>query len=325
MKKIVITGCAGFLGRNLIEFLSKDYEIIGIDKFGEISHPIEEIQPFCKEVHNMDLSHGYTLTPLINVLKTHSPALLVHLAAISHVDDSIQAPTFTVLNNVMAGTNALEACKQTGTSVLSVSTDEVIGSFPVGTFGALDAKLNPASPYSSSKAAVDLIAESYKTTFNLDVTTIRMSNLYGPHQHVQKMIPKTISALLKGEPIHLYGKGTQIRNWLYISDACNYFKHVIDELITSSYRRFPVYHFDGDNEINNFDLIFKIAELMNLRPTIQFVADRLGHDFRYALQPNLGVVGMLMNQRVLPDPVVGLEDGLKLTIAHYEGKSNNEA
>ena len=221
------------------------------------------------------------------VIKQYEIDSIIHLAAESHVDNSINNPSEFVSTNINGTMVLLEAFrKYCSGRFLYVSTDEIYGALgPTGVFTETS-PLAPNSPYSASKAAAGLMVRSYHKTFKLNVVTTSCSNNYGPHQHREKLIPTVITTALNGEPIPVYGNGKNVRDWLHVDDHCR----AID-LVFRYGNAGETYNIGGDNEVSNIDLVKKICGVLNrLKPAdapyenqILFVTDRKGHDFRYAV------------------------------------------
>ena len=221
------------------------------------------------------------------VIKKYEIDSIIHLAAESHVDNSINNPSEFVSTNINGTMVLLEAFRKYCTGrFLYVSTDEIYGALgPTGVFTE-SSPLAPNSPYSASKAAAGLMVRSYHKTFKLNVVTTSCSNNYGPHQHREKLIPTVITTALNGEPIPVYGNGKNVRDWLHVDDHCR----AID-LVFRHGNAGETYNIGGDNEVSNIDLVKKICGVLNrIKPAdapyenqILFVEDRKGHDFRYAV------------------------------------------
>lgn len=221
------------------------------------------------------------------VVKKYEIDSIIHLAAESHVDNSINNPSEFVSTNINGTMVLLEAFrKYCSGRFLYVSTDEIYGALgPTGVFTE-SSPLAPNSPYSASKAAAGLMVRSYHKTFKLNVVTTSCSNNYGPHQHREKLIPTVITTALNGEPIPVYGNGKNVRDWLHVDDHCR----AID-LVFRHGNAGETYNIGGDNEVSNIDLVKKICGVLNrIKPAdapyenqILFVEDRKGHDFRYAV------------------------------------------
>ena len=221
------------------------------------------------------------------VIKKYEIDSIIHLAAESHVDNSINNPSEFVSTNINGTMVLLEAFrKYCSGRFLYVSTDEIYGALgPTGVFTETS-PLAPNSPYSASKAAAGLMVRSYHKTFKLNVVTTSCSNNYGRHQHREKLIPTVITTALNGEPIPVYGDGKNVRDWLHVDDHCR----AID-LVFRYGNAGETYNIGGDNEVSNIDLVKKICGVLNrIKPAdapyenqILFVEDRKGHDFRYAV------------------------------------------
>ena len=221
------------------------------------------------------------------VIKKYEIDSIIHLAAESHVDNSINNPSEFVSTNINGTMVLLEAFRKYCTGrFLYVSTDEIYGALgPTGVFTE-SSPIAPNSPYSASKAAAGLMVRSYHKTFKLNVVTTSCSNNYGKHQHREKLIPTVITTALNGEPIPVYGDGKNVRDWLHVDDHAR----AID-LVFRYGNAGETYNIGGDNEVSNIDLVKKICGVLNrLKPAdapyenqILFVEDRKGHDFRYAV------------------------------------------
>lgn len=289
-KNILITGGCGFIGSNFLEYLKKYYKnvnITNIDKWG-IGHRKMATTMACKHLKYEEISYDLcNLNPdsnlfLDGVINRTKFDHIFHFAAESHVDRSISGPDAFIYNNVIGMTKLLEMVRlhQPQARVINVSTDEVYGHLEANDEAFTEnSALNPRSPYSASKAASDLIALSYVSTFGLDIITTRCCNNYGPHQCNEKLIPTIIKNLMKDKPIPVYGDGTNIREWIYVDD---HNKSLLD--IAETGETGGVYNIGSGVELTNLEMIASIGKILELEPTIKFVKDRAGHDFRYALQ-----------------------------------------
>ena len=232
--------------------------------------------------------------------------VVYHLAAESHVDRSIENSSIFVETNVLGTLNILEATRKFGKRTVLVSTDEVYGSITTG-FADEDYPLNPSSPYSASKAAADLLAISYHRTYGTDVVITRCANNYGPRQYPEKLIPLVISKALAGEKLPVYGDGTNIRDWIHVNDHCQGLM-----LAMESGKSGEIYNFGDIEHVRNIDLVRRILGLLEIsEELIEFVPDRLGHDFRYAITSTRAKYEL--NWR----PIHNMEDDLPNTINHY--------
>jgi len=301
MKTIIVTGGAGFIGSNLILHLHEsypDYHIVNVDKLTYASDltyldAVESSDRYTFK--QVDIVDRNAVKDLIRSVK---PEGVFHLAAESHVDNSISGPEPFVMSNVVGTFNMLEECRQfwkdSGTfessRFLHVSTDEVYGTLgPEGLFTE-STPYAPNSPYSASKAGSDLLVRAYFHTYHMNVVTTNCSNNYGPHQHDEKLIPTVIRTALKGKPIPIYGKGENIRDWLFVRDH----NRALD-MVFHSGKSGETYNIGGHNEWTNIDLVRKICSILDEKVgngpdgaytnLISFVTDRPGHDMRYAIDP----------------------------------------
>lgn len=298
--RILVTGGAGFIGSNLLLYLHEkypDYELLNIDKLGYASD-----LSYLSEIKN---SNRYTFKKLDivdrdavrDIIRGYKPEGVFHLAAESHVDNSIKGPEPFIQSNVVGTFNLIEECRQfwkedeerwKNNRFLHVSTDEVYGE--LGEQGAFseESPYAPNSPYSASKAGSDFIIRSYFHTYGMNVVTTNCSNNFGPHQHDEKLIPTVIRTALNHDDIPVYGKGENVRDWLFVWDHCRAL-----DLVFNEGKSGETYIIGGDNEWKNIDLVKKICNILNeevgdaptsdFKDLITFVKDRPGHDFRYAI------------------------------------------
>jgi len=280
-KTLLITGGAGFIGSNFIHFLLRKYRgvrLINLDKLtyaGNLDN-LKDVEGDARyEFVRGDIRDREVVRGLYKRVQG-----VVHFAAETHVDRSILDAGEFVLTDVH-GTFVLLDSLRAAPQVeffLQVSTDEVYGSREEGAFKE-DDPLRPSSPYSASKAGADRLAYAYHITFGLPVVILRPSNNFGPYQYPEKFIPLFATQALEGQPLPLYGKGTNVRDWLYVEDSCR----AVDLLM----RRGAIgeaYNIGAGNEVRNIEVAEKICKLLNRpRALIKFVPDRLGHDRRYAL------------------------------------------
>lgn len=287
---VLITGGCGFIGSNLILHLLNKHDHIKVVNLDKLTYAadIGYLRPVKKHVNYQFVKGDICDKQLVeNVILEHEIDSIIHLAAESHVDNSINNPLQFVDTNVNGTCVLLEAFRQHCSGRFHyVSTDEIYGA--LGSTGEFteSSPIAPNSPYSASKASAGLIARSYHKTFGLDIVTTSCSNNYGRHQHHEKLIPTVIKTALNGHDIPVYGKGDNVRDWLYVGDHCE----AID-LVFHDGRPGEVYNVGGDNEISNIDLVRQICRVLDkLKPKdkpheaqIKFVEDRKGHDFRYAV------------------------------------------
>jgi dTDP-glucose 4,6-dehydratase len=304
--KILVTGGAGFIGSNFVRYILKkhpDYEIIVLDKLTYAGRK-ENLQDIWKKIVFIkgDIAKKEDAEKVVK-----NCDIIVNFAAETHVDRSIvEAGTF-VLTDIYGVYNLLEAARKYEVSKFEqISTDEVYGHKVEGSFKEKD-KPNPRNPYSASKAGAELICQSYFETYKLPIVITRSTNNYGPYQHPEKFVAKTIIYALLNKPIPVYGTGKNVRDWLYVEDNCK----AID-LVLHKGRNGEVYNIAGKKELENIDVARKILELLNKPKTlIHFVKDRPGHDLRYSLDASK------IESQLGWKAKVRFEEGMKKTIDWY--------
>ncbi|AAM05582.1 dTDP-glucose 4,6-dehydratase [Methanosarcina acetivorans C2A] len=278
--KMLVTGGCGFIGSNFIRYMLKkypDYQIVNLDKltYAENFANLRDIE----NKPNYFFVKGDICDPAsVNEVMTKVDQV-VHFAAESHVDRSIEDGSVFVRTNVL-GTNTLlqSALANKIKKFIHVSTDEVYGSAMEGSFTEMD-NLNPSSPYSSSKASSDLLAKSYHTTYGLPVCITRCTNNFGPYQYPEKLIPFFISRLMEGKKVPVYGTGLNIRDWIYVEDHCS----AVDFILHNG-KSGEIYNIDGGNELTNLEITHRLLKMLGKdESSIEYVEDRKGHDFRYSL------------------------------------------
>ena len=278
--KILITGGAGFIGINFVHHILTnytDYSVVVLDFLNYSSNP-EAIKQL-KKFRNFKFIKGDIRNPdLVNEVVS-KVNVVMNFAAESHVDRSIMAPSVFFDTNVKGAVNLLNASlKYKINRFIQISTDEVYGSINKGRSKEKD-PLNPTSPYSSSKAAADLIALSYHKTFGLPVIITRSSNNFGPYQHPEKFLPLFITNAFQNQRLPLYGDGKNIRNWIYVEDNCRGIDVVLHKGNPGE-----IYNIGGDVEMRNIDIVNYVLNILGKDPDlIQHVKDRPAHDRRYAL------------------------------------------
>lgn len=312
--KIVVTGGAGFIGGNFVHYmlnLYNDYKIICLDALTyagnmETLEPVKNNPNF--KFYKADIADRIAV---YEIFEKEKPDIIVNFAAESHVDRSIDNPGIFLQTNVIGTGVLMDACRKYGiTRYHQVSTDEVYGDLPLDRpdlFFTETTPLHTSSPYSASKASADLLVQAYHRTFKLPVTISRCSNNYGPYHFPEKLIPLMIANALADKELPVYGKGENIRDWLYVEDHCS----AID-LIIHKGRVGEVYNIGGHNEKTNLEVVkIILKELGKSEDLIKYVTDRPGHDMRYAIDPAKihSELGWL--------PAVKFEDGIKKTIKWY--------
>jgi len=311
-KRILVTGGAGFIGGNFVQYMVnkyRDYEIYNLDLLtyaGDLTkhEEIEELPNYL--FIKADI---VDIKAINNLFREYKFDFVVHFAAESHVDRSISDPGIFVQTNIVGTQVLLEAAKNFGiTKFVHVSTDEVYGEldFNPTTFFTEETPIQPNSPYSASKASSDLLVRAYHETFDLPINITRCSNNYGPYHFPEKLIPLTISRVLNNQKVPIYGDGKNIRDWLHVIDHCSAIDLVIHEG-----KNGEVYNIGGHNERTNLEVVQTIiSTLGKSEGLIEYVKDRLGHDKRYAIDPSkLEKLGW--------QPTYTFETGIAQTIKWY--------
>ncbi|TVP53614.1 MAG: dTDP-glucose 4,6-dehydratase [Gemmatimonadales bacterium] len=297
---VVVTGGAGFIGSNLILYLNEhhpEFRILNIDKLTYASN-LEHLDPV-KHTGRYDFERVDLVErdAVREIIQDWRPEGVFHLAAESHVDNSIRGPEPFVLSNVIGTFNLIEECRQLWFNeqdsfrrhrFLHVSTDEVYGTLGrTGSFREIS-PYAPNSPYAATKAGSDMIVRSYHHTYGVNTAITNSSNNYGRHQHDEKLIPTVIRRALEHGSIPVYGKGENVRDWLHVEDHCKALATVFKEG-----RPGESHCIGGENEWSNIDLVRRICDILNreagggpdgdYKNLIRFVRDRPGHDYRYAV------------------------------------------
>jgi dTDP-glucose 4,6-dehydratase len=286
MNTIIVTGGLGFIGSNLIKILNKkNFFVINIDKvsyasnFKNIPENIKNYKFYKEDINNKNF--------LIKILKKYNPTKIFNLAAETHVDRSIDGPRKFISSNITGVFNLLEAIRKYNKKLklIHISTDEVYGDIEKNCKSKETDSYNPSSPYSSSKAAGDLLIKSYIRTYNLQAIITNCCNNFGPNQYPEKLIPKIIYNIINQKPIPLYGAGKNIREWIYVKDHCNALIKISNKGIVGEN-----YNIGSGKVLNNIEITKKIIFLFKkkykdflFKSYINFVKDRPGHDQRYCL------------------------------------------
>jgi dTDP-glucose 4,6-dehydratase len=301
-KTILVTGGAGFIGSNFISFFLRKYQgyhLINLDALTYAGN-LENLKEIEGNLHYTFVKGDIRdKTFVFNLFEKFDIQNVIHLAAESHVDNSIENPAIFAETNVIGTLNLLEAAKHhwmeqpfvykkeyENARFHHISTDEVYGSLGSTGFFTEQTPYAPNSPYSASKASSDMLVRSYFHTFGMNVVTTNCSNNYGPKQHDEKLIPTLIRKALKGEPMPIYGDGRNIRDWLYVEDHCRAIDLVFHKGMAGE-----TYLIGGHNERTTVEIAHavctyldkKIPKEKSYKELIQFVKDRPGHDFRYAI------------------------------------------
>ena len=305
--KLLITGGLGFIGSNFILNTlenSEEFKITNVDaEFYGSNHTNLSLLQNSK---NYNFVKGNINDyDLMNKLISESD-MIINFAAESHVDRSIKNAKPFMDSNIMGVFNMLEIIRKNKKKMLHVSTDEVFGSLESNSADE-NYKLNPSSPYASSKAAAELLINSYIVTYDCDILITRCTNNFGPMQFPEKLIPKVIILAAQNKKIPVYGNGKNIRDWIFVSDHCNAIMKVL-----LKGKKGKSYNISAHNEVNNLTIIKQILEIMN-KPSdqIEFIEDRPGHDFRYSLDSSK------IRNEMDWSPKTEFHEGLKTTVEWY--------
>lgn len=309
MQRTLITGGCGFIGSNLIRWLlqnRKDWHIINLDKLTYAGN-LENLAGIKSDRY--EFVQG-DITDALFVKQLVKPGIdcVLHLAAESHVDRSIMDAGPFIHTNVVGTQVLLDASRAAGVKrYVQVSTDEVYGSLGKTGLFTEDTPLSPNSPYSASKASADLLVRSYHHTYGMDVVTTRCSNNYGPYQFPEKLIPLFVSNLDNNQQVPVYGDGQQVRDWIHVEDHCRGIVAACEQG-----KGGEVYNFGGEAERTNMQLTRRLLEILKKPDTlIKYVADRPGHDRRYAIDCSKA------KRELGWKPEVSFEDGLAQTVNWY--------
>jgi len=312
---LLITGGLGFIGSNFYNYFKTkypNYNITILDS-GTYASNINNIEDHKHaRIIKFSITDRDRLFSLFDLYKFNK---VIHFAAESHVDNSIENPMEFIYTNVIGTANLLDACVKYGIELFyHISTDEVFGQ--LGNEGSFNEETpyDPRSPYSASKASSDHFVRAYHHTYNLPVVISNCSNNYGPNQHNEKLIPKAIKNILEGKKIPIYGNGSNVRDWLYVMDHVD----AID-MIFHNGKIGETYCIGGDNEITNLEMTKLICEKIDKlkkwgrdsKNLITFVEDRKGHDFRYSINYSK------INNELGWKPKVGIDEGIEKTIDYY--------
>ena len=274
---VLVTGCFGFIGYNFLNFLdSKNVNFIGVDSLVSNSSKIlYEGYSSKDKIFIFDISDSNQL----DKLKTIKIDSIVNFAAETHVDNSIFNPSSFIKSNILGVTELVTFAKKNDISnFVHISTDEVYGSTK-DKFFQEDSQFNPSSPYSASKASAELICNSFIKTYDMNIKIVRPSNNYGPFQQPEKLIPFSIANLLNNKSIEIYAKGNQVRHWLHVEDTCSGVFEVL-----SKGKSGEAYNIGSGEYLKNIEVANSILKSLDLDSSfIDYVADRPGHDFRYAI------------------------------------------
>lgn len=336
-KHILITGGAGFIGSNfIIYFLNKykDYNIINLDKL-TYAADLNNLKEITNNKNDLNSRYKFIQGDILDknlihsIFENYNITDVIHFAAESHVDNSISGPEIFFQTNILGTFNLIDTAKQywqkhnnyNNSRFHHISTDEVYGTLGETGYFTETTPYAPNSPYSASKASSDFVVRSYFHTYNMNTVTTNCSNNYGPRQHQEKLIPTIINKAINKQAIPIYGNGLNIRDWLYVEDHCTAIDLVFHQGLSGE-----TYNIGSNNEKTNLEIVNTICEILNkIKPInnsensgnfdyknlITFVADRPGHDLRYAINPSK-IINELNWQ-----PKTEFTDGLYKTINWY--------
>jgi dTDP-glucose 4,6-dehydratase len=329
MKTILVTGGCGFIGSNYINYLfeqydDKEFTVINMDKMTYAADK-DNIK---KEVQ-LNPNYIFIKNDIVNIsgieyiFEQYNIDTIVHFAAESHVDNSIASPDSFVQTNILGTFNLLEVAKKHIQHINRfhyIDTDEIFGSVKYPFKFDEQCNIQPNNPYSASKASAHHLVNTCYKTFGLPISISNCSNNYGPNQHIEKFIPTIITKAVNGQSIPIYGNGMNVRDWIYVKDHCM----AIDSIVRYG-ENGESYNIGGDNEINNFDLCKKICEILDIlvkkssgtyKSQIEYVTDRLGHDYRYAIDHTK------ITNKIGWIPETSFDIGLLKTVIYYLKKLN---
>lgn len=301
--KLLVTGNCGFIGQNFVRLFKDKYDIMGFDKLDYASdrEAIKLCPTIIGDICDKDL--------VFDVVSRGKFDAIVSFAASSHVDNSIKCPSPFIYSNIVGAFNVFEAARRNNIKrVVSIGTDEEYGDLQIGESSFSNIHLlKPSSPYSASKAAASLIAQSYCRTYNMDIVITRSCNNYGPYQYTEKLIPMVITNALENKDITIHGTGKNIREWIYVDDNC----FGVEAALLKG-KAGGIYHIGSGIEVDNITITKKILEIMG-RPEslIKYVEDRKGNDFRYSLDCSN------TNKELSWKSNIELEEGLIRTVDWY--------
>ena len=308
--RALVTGGAGFIGSNYVRrILDGTFGgISAVTVFDKLTYAGTLTNFADSQKENFEFVHGDICDQKLTEELAKRHDVIINFAAESHVDRSIMGSREFMMTNIVGTQTLLNAAKLANIATfVQVSTDEVYGTMPVGSWTESDALL-PNSPYAASKASADLVARSYFRTYGLDVRVTRCSNNYGPNQFPEKLIPLFVTNLIDGLQVPIYGDGSNVRDWLHVDDHCQGIHSVLTKGSAGE-----IYNIGGGIELTNLNLTLKILKLMGKdESSIRFVDDRLGHDLRYSVDIKK------ISEKLEYKPQTDFESGLRKTLNWYQ-------
>jgi len=304
-----VTGGCGFIASNLLRYMleqNRDIKITNVDSLSIGANP-SNLKEIKREPRYRFVKGDIANPSLVNRLVKNVDAI-INVAAETHVDRSIANPKPFLRSNTIGTFTILESVRKINpkVKVVHVSTDEIYGDIPEGSFNE-DSRLKPSNPYAAAKAAADLFALAYHRTYGLDVSITRCTNNFGPYQSPEKLIPKTIIRARRGLSVPIYGKGEQVRDWIYVLDHCEALTAVLDRG-----KGGEIYNVSAGKMVSSIDVVTSILELLGKpRDLVQFVEDRPGHDVRYSLDSSK------IRSRLGWKPRYSFAEALKGTVKWY--------
>jgi len=276
----LVTGCAGFIGSHMVDFLlEKGHAVIGVDCFTYAAEKDNLKEAFDDPRFSMYSEDICNFSSMADICDSHAVEYIINFAAETHVDNSISDCSDFITSNIVGVKSLLDVCRLADTKMLHMSTDEVYGSRREGAF-VESGKLDPRNPYSATKAAAEHMVTSYGNTYGTEVIMARPSNNFGPRQHGEKFLPTIVRSLIRGEKIPVYGKGLNVRDWLFVKDNVAAIYHLATESKCTG-----VYNITSGNEMSNIELVKLVCAILDLdwSTCVKYVPDRAGHDFRYSI------------------------------------------
>ena len=307
---VCITGGAGFIGSEMVrQLVLAEENVTVIDSLTYAGNP-ESLLGVTDHINFLEIDIRDS-AKLSKIFKEHHFDAVINFAAETHVDNSIKNPEIFLETNILGTFNLLELTRKYEFKFMQISTDEVYGSIRDGEFVESD-KLDPSSPYSASKASAELLMQAYIKTYSINALGVRCSNNYGHYQHHEKLIPSFISRIMNGNKVPVYGDGTNVREWIHVSDSV---LGIIKVLELGKLGEF--YNISSGDFRSNLEVTQRILEHFSLdENSIDFVEDRLGHDFRYAISSSK------IRNELGWEPRVDFTEGLRRTIEWYENNPN---